>query len=123
MLRALPKYISSHAAVIVRDNIPHSDNRPEIKAGKLLSGCFIDVSCRFSENFKCKRSTNPIWRLAPAFGQLDSWNEKTNLVVVDGAAGRKSDDWSMNLKRADWKGRSSAEAGLWRSVRCSDICV
>ena len=52
MLRALPKYISSHAAIIVRDNIPHSDNRPEIKAGKLLSGYFIDVSCRFSENLK-----------------------------------------------------------------------
>src|SRR5271157_5376571 len=52
MLRALPKYISSHTAAIVRDNIPHSDNRPEIKAGKLLSGHFIDVSCRFSENLK-----------------------------------------------------------------------
>jgi hypothetical protein len=22
------------------------------------------------------RSTNPIWRLAPVFGQLSSWNEK-----------------------------------------------
>jgi hypothetical protein len=52
MLRVLPKYISSHAAIIVRDNIPHSDNRPEIKAGKLLSRYFIDVSCRFSENLK-----------------------------------------------------------------------
>ena len=52
MLRALPKYTRSHAAVIVRDNIPHSDNRPEIKAGKLLSGYFINVSCRFSENLK-----------------------------------------------------------------------
>jgi hypothetical protein len=36
----------------VRDNIPRSDNRPEIKAGKLLSGYFTDVSCRFSENLK-----------------------------------------------------------------------
>jgi len=52
MLRALPKYISFHATIIVRDNIPHSDNRPEIKAGKLLSGCLIDVSRRFSENLK-----------------------------------------------------------------------
>jgi hypothetical protein len=23
------------------------------------------------------RSTSPIWRLAPVFGQLGSWNEKT----------------------------------------------
>ena len=52
MLRTLPKYIRSHAAVIVRDNISHSDNRPEIKAVKLLSGYFINVSCRFSENLK-----------------------------------------------------------------------
>jgi len=34
MLRALPKYTRSHAAVIVRNNIPHSDNRAEIQAGK-----------------------------------------------------------------------------------------
>ena len=62
-----------------------------------------------------KRSTNPIWRLAPIFGQLGSCNGKTKLVVVDnGAAGRKSDGWSMNLKRAGWIGRSFAEAGIWR---------
>jgi hypothetical protein len=36
----------------VQDDIPHSDNRPEIKAGKLLSRYFIDVSFRFSENLK-----------------------------------------------------------------------
>ncbi len=29
------------------------------------------------------------------------------LVVGDGVAGRKSGGWSMNLKRADWRGRSS----------------
>jgi hypothetical protein len=61
------------------------------------------------------RSTNPIWRLAPVFGQLGSWNENTTLVVVgNGAAGSKSDGWSMNLKRAGWIGRSFAEAGIWR---------
>ena len=71
-----------------------------------------------------KRSTNPIWRLTPVFGQLGSCNGKTKLVVVDnGAAGRKSDDWSMNLKRAAREGRSSAEAGVWRWARCSDICA
>jgi hypothetical protein len=26
----------------------------------------------------CMRSTNPIWRLAPVFVQLGSWNEKNN---------------------------------------------
>jgi hypothetical protein len=61
------------------------------------------------------RSTNPIWRLAPVFGQLGSWNENTMLVVVgNGAAGRKSDGWSMNLRRADWRGWSFAEAEIWR---------
>jgi hypothetical protein len=48
------------------------------------------------------RSTNPIWRLAPVFDQLGSWNEKTMLVIVgNGAAGRKCEGWSMNSKRAD----------------------
>lgn len=63
---------------------------------------------------KRKRSTNPIWRLAPVFGQLGSCNWETNLVIIDaGAAGMKSDGWSMNLKRADRKERSSAEAAVW----------
>jgi hypothetical protein len=42
---------SRHRPVVFRET-PHSDNRPEIKAGKLLSRYFIDVSCRFSENLK-----------------------------------------------------------------------
>jgi hypothetical protein len=71
-----------------------------------------------------KRSTNPIWRFTPVFGQLASCNGKTKLVVVDnGEAGRKSDGWSMNLKRAAREGQSSAEAGVWRWARCSDICA
>jgi hypothetical protein len=61
------------------------------------------------------RSTNPIWRLAPVFGQLGSWNEKRTLVIVgNGVAGRKCGGWSMNLKRADWRGRSFAESEIWR---------
>lgn len=72
----------------------------------------------------CKSSTNPIWRLTPVFGQLGSCNGKTKLVVVDnGAAGRKSDGWSMNLKRVAREGRSSAEAVVWRWARCSDVCA
>jgi hypothetical protein len=75
-------------------------------------------------NEESKRSTNPIWRFTPVFGQLASCNGKTKLVVVDnGEAGRKSDGWSMNLKRAAREGQSSAEAGVWRWARCSDICA
>jgi hypothetical protein len=56
-------------------------------------------------------SSNPIWRLGPVFALLGSCNKKFKAVVVDDdAAGRKSDGWSMNLKRADWSVRSSAEA-------------
>jgi len=59
------------------------------------------------------RSTNPIWQLAPVFGQLDSWNENTKLVVGDnGAAGKKSSAWSMNSKQAVRTGRSSVEAAI-----------
>jgi hypothetical protein len=58
-----------------------------------------------------------IWQLAPVFGQLGSRNEKAELVVDDDdsdGAGRKSGGWSMNLKRADCKGVSSAKAAAWR---------
>jgi hypothetical protein len=79
---------------------------------------------KFFPFLDCKRSTNPIWRFTPVFGQLASCNGKTKLVVVDnGEAGRKSDGWSMNLKRAAREGQSSAEAGVWRWARCSDICA
>ena len=109
----LATMVKENRALLTRD-------RPLLMHRAVKTGYFP----RSQHPLERKRSTNPIWRLARVFGQLGSCNEKTNLLVVgDGAAGRKSDDWSMNLKRADWKGRSSAEAGLWRSVRCSDICV
>jgi hypothetical protein len=35
-------------------------------------------------------------------------------VIENDEAGKKSGDWSMNLRRADQAGQSSAEAGVWR---------
>jgi hypothetical protein len=75
----------------------------------------ITATCASRAMLKSTRSTNPIWRLGPVFGQLGWWNEKTMLVIVgNGAVGRKCEGWSMNSKPADWRGRSFAEGGIWR---------
>ena len=61
---------------------------------------FINASRSFRERLdgqekkrqeKGKRSTKPIWRRAPVFGQVGSCNKKFGPVVIgDGAAGKKS---------------------------------
>jgi hypothetical protein len=90
---------------------------PEIVAGlrTALYSPLAAVANRWNQSMKIdgKRSTNPIWRRDPFFGQVVSCNRKTKPVVIDnGAAGKKSSAWSMNSKRTDQTGRSFVEGGV-----------
>jgi hypothetical protein len=57
--------------------------------------------------FERKHSTNPIWRLAPVFGQLGSCDLKTNLVIIDdGAVGIRAKE-GQKRDRSNLEGSSS----------------